>query len=194
MIRDSLKIELLHYTKCGREVSYSDLVCKVDHLEDDELEPVSIWGAIGGLVVVADGYQIIYRDFEFYVLLKAVDFLMHSLCWLSNNPEGWFDKDEEFPHCILARFVNGNYLRLQRVGEATVSLSYQPAVKDQVHDRRARFFLDEQFSFETWQDACFEGLRDFFRFIDPYIKRKPDNPQARILAGYQRFWIEQLSC
>ena len=188
MKHENLEINLLHYTTKERIVSYGDIARHVDYLDSEDLEPTNFWGACGGFEVTVDGFKTIFRNLEFYVLLRAIDFLLCSLFWIKGNRIGWFDIDHEFPNDVVARFQSGNFIRLQRGEAQSLLFSFLPTDMNKFGLKGTRFFSSEIINREEWCQKARLALSQYFDVLVKVIDKEPDHPQSKVLKAYQDLW------
>ena len=126
-----LEISIILFSDGGREINFRELRSGKSYFEQKELNPEFFWGATGGFEITIDANKTIYKGFEFYVALEAIRFLLHS--------------DEEFPHAVISRFSNQNFIKLSKIENNTLSFSYQSTENQLEVKRGNRFFLKKRF-------------------------------------------------
>lgn len=182
-MNSKLEIAIIYFSNEGREINFQELKHGGYSLSDEENNPEFFWGATGGLEITVDGYKTIFRGFEFYVAMKGVEFLLHSLFWLEGKLDG-YDVDPTFPESVVSRFSNHNYIKLSRNEEGILSLSYQPSDAQLAHEKRNRFFKDEQFSPKDWSEAARIALKNYFDVLNPILLANMEHKCSRILENY----------
>ncbi len=183
MIR-KIEISIILFSKSGREININEIKDGINYFED-EVTPEYLWGSLGGIEVVTDGYKRILRCFEFYVSLNAIDFLMNSVFWM----HGLLDKgfiDDDFPKCITSRLPTGNFLKICNHKDDTIVFSYDQTASSSFDSQR--FFHEEILYKEEWEEAAFAALKDYFEILSKSFADYPKDCKSEIITDYLNQW------
>lgn len=187
-MRKQLEIAIFLLSYHEREINFHDLDSGKCYLENDELSPEFFWGASGGFEIIVDGYKSIFKGTEFYVSLEAIDFLLNSISFLKGELASE-NYDTEFPNSLVFKFQNGNFIKLSKINEEVVSLSYLPADQKIETIRANRFFKDEFLSGNDWLEGVMLALDEYFKVLIKIVQENAAAPQAKILDKYVAEWI-----
>ncbi len=169
---ENIEIIIYQYSKQGRKIEYASLSDGRSYFDPEDYNAQFFWGAMGGISIKVENYKVILDCDEFYVLLKAIDFLLQSMAWINEEEEEWLDKDEEYPNDVAIRFQSGNFLRLSEFDKK----------------RGQRFFSSHRITKELWVDAVTIALNEYFNVIEDIIKLDDEKSPSRVLSDYRDYW------
>ena len=185
---ENIEIIIYQYSKQGRKIEYASLSDGRSYFDPEDYNAQFFWGAMGGISIKVENYKVILDCDEFYVLLKAIDFLLQSMAWINEEEEEWLDKDEEYPNDVAIRFQSGNFLRLSEFDKKSLSLSYLPPDLINTNKRGQRFFSSHRITKELWVDAVTIALNEYFNVIEDIIKLDDEKSPSRVLSDYRDYW------
>jgi len=143
----------------------------------------------GGFLVAIDGYKIIFREMNFYTLLKPMTFLMETLYWLTGRTTDMFDVDEDDPSRLVLETMNAaEKLVLTNIGDGKLTLSFLAANKEQEKRRGKNYFRDVVIKAEDWKEAVTLALEEYFYFAEQALKENPKSKKAYLLSCYISLW------
>ena len=123
----------------------------------------------GGFLVAIDGYKIIFREMNFYTLLKPITFLMETLYWLAGRTTDMFDVDEDDPSRLVLETMSAEKLVLTNIGDGKLTLSFLAANKEQ-EDRRGYYYCsDILIDTKDWKEATNKALEEYFTLAQKVI-------------------------
>ncbi len=176
-----LEISIVLFDEHGREINIHDVKAGSDYFDQESLTPYYLWSCHGGIEIITDGYKIIFRNFDFYVSLNAIDFLINFLLYYNNqiNKE-W--PNEGSPNSYIHTFITNDILKLEKVNRKTYSLSYQKGINSINSSRR--FFSSELISVEKFNNAIRKSLNDYFELFDKVLEVAPKDKKTDTLQKY----------
>ena len=189
MIQDRLEINILYYSDQGREALFTDLVNNRDVMDESHYESSNFWNISGGFDVTLNGYLTIFHSCNFYCLLKATSFLIHSLYWIKGSKSDWFDTDDEFPNDVLIKPTPHTILRLQKLTEKELLFSYLPIDKKHVVKRGDRYFEAIKINIDDWFEQTDIALREYFNIFSFVVDKANDTSvNVQIMNKYLQVW------
>ncbi len=154
-----------------------------------ELDPEGFWGLSGGIEIVINGFNSIFRSTDFHYLLKPVSFLLHTLYYIKDLENTWFDKDELYPDSILLKTTGQNILKLDKVRE-NVKLSFLNQQGHTVKSIRGdqRYFDDIYIDSKLWHNATHIALEEYFISLLQIVKVFPDSKTSNVMMNFHKVW------
>lgn len=188
---EKLEILCIYRSGLGREVSFDVLSKGTDALDEDEYNIKSFWQVTGGFSVTRNGHNTIYNNTDFYNMYKAVSFLLESLYWINGKTYEKFDKDDEFPDCVIHRApFSGDITKLKK-GANGIVLSYLPKNNFVTYKRGTRYFDNELFNTSEWEQEVNIALGEYFQVFTRVIELTDNletldiSPQLNYLKAWE---------
>jgi len=189
MKQHPLEITLLYYSNEGREVSFTDLANDRDRMDASHYEPSAFWNISGGFEVTLNGHATIFHSCNFYCLVKATSFLIHSLYWIKGKTSDWFDVDDDFPNDVLIHPTPGTLLRLKKANTTDLSFSYLPTDKTYEPKRGDRYFSDINFNSAAWFEQTNLALSEYFNILKLVLaERNKSDRLVETMTAYLKVW------
>ncbi|KAM3091640.1 hypothetical protein ACKFKF_32810 [Phormidesmis sp. 146-12] len=189
MTQNSLEVAVLYYSDEGREASFTDLVNNREVMDLKHYEPSAFWSVSGGFDVTLNGYSSIFHSCNFYCLVKATSFLIHSLYWIKGKQSEWFDTNDDFPNDVLINPTPNTMLRLQRITKSEVVFSYSPLDNNYAHKRGDRYFSDIRLDSDAWFEQTNLALGEYFKILE-FVIDKGDKSERIVetMTEYLKVW------
>ena len=185
---ENLEITIYQYSRQGRKIEYSSLQNERSHFDPEDYNAEFFWGATGGISIKVENYKVILDCDEFYVALRAIDFLLQSLAWIYETELNWLDLDVKHPDDVAIRFQSGNILRLAKFDQKSLALSYVPQGLQYTNQRGDSFFRNHHISKEAWASATKIALSEYFDVIDHVTCMDHGDQSSQILSDYSEAW------
>lgn len=175
----SLKIFILYRAVRGREATFHDIDRHLDAMDEADYAPARFIETGGGISIVLNNYLTLYRSTDFKAASDIVYFLLQSVSWLDDNPQ---EIEPPFPGGITLYMTNGDRIRLAKVDDDTIGLSYDRLnTRIPVTPRSNMFFNDVQVSKQEWISAAVIALREYQRILDWIIEEGNAEDHATLL-------------
>ncbi len=165
---NEIEVALIYRSNEGRDVSFVFLRDGTDYMDDDDFLVRDFWSVSGGLSIVVGGYCNIFRSMGYYVLLKPVTFLLHSLYWLADMDSGWYDQDD--PSSVVLETMSRESLVLSKKNDSDLLLSSYPSEKNAPTRRGRHYFCDVCITKDAWIRATLTALEEYFYFFEKILK------------------------
>ncbi|WBM74143.1 hypothetical protein [Saprospira grandis] len=172
----------------GPECNFSELKEGRCSMAEYDLKADNFDYILGGFLVAIDGYKIIFREMNFYTLLKPMTFLMETLYWLAGRTTNIFDVDEDDPSRLVLETMSAEKLVLTNIGDGKLTLSFLAANKEQEKRRGKNYFRDVVIKAEDWKEAVTLALEEYFYFAEQALKENPKSERAYLLSRYISLW------
>jgi hypothetical protein len=189
MTKNSLEVAVLYYSDEGREASFTDLVNNQQVMDLKHYEPSAFWSVLGGFDVTLNGHFTIFHSCNFYCLVKATSFLIHSLYWIKGKQSEWFDTNDDFPNDVLINPTPNTILRLQRITTSDLIFSYLPLNNNYTYKRGDRYFGDIRLNVNAWFEQTNLALGEYFKMLT-LVLDKSDKSESlfHTMTEYLKVW------
>ena len=184
------KVELsILYLSQDNQVSFiGDFLDGKDILDPSEYEPKVFWGCSGGLEILVNDYQVVFRSTDFHFLIKVVSFLLHCLYKIENKTSSWFDEESSGDVIV---YTTSSYLLIVKVDNDKVQISYLNRDKEASNKiRRDRFFENIIFQKQDFYDATHLALSEYFAMLENIMNDFPENSTLETIKAYLQVWEE----
>jgi len=188
MVGQRLEICIHYLSKNDREIRFVDIVKGSDIMDADEYMPEPFWSAMGGFEVTLGGYKTIFHSSDFHYLVKATNFLIHSLYWIKGRTSDRFDKDDAFPNDVIVRSTGSNLIRLQAMNDKELSFSYTPSKDTLISERGDRFFERVILDKQEWFKQTDIALKEYFDTLINIINRNERSDVNKVMLEYHKVW------
>jgi len=190
IMKENIPIEIftIYRSNEGRETSFYNIVNSKDVIDDEHYEPSKFWNCMGGLSVCINQYQTVFCSTNFYNLVKATSFLIHSLYWIKNRRSDWFDIDDDYPNDIILRTTSNEIIRLANHNEEALSLSFTSSEVNHVRQRGDRYFESVLIKKEGWYAAAKLALEEYFEVLLRVVKNSSGDSTSRTMMSYYDVW------
>ena len=185
---NQLEINILCDSENSGVISFTDIVSGNISLDSGNYTAEGFWGLTGGFQVTIEGYKTVFNTTDFHYLIKATNFLIHSLFWINGKTSDRFDKDDFFPDDVVVRTTGGNLIRLQNHSNLELLFSYTPQRENYIFKRGDRFFEGLPINKQTWFSQCNIALGEFFDILLSVANEDKTNETSKLMMGYYRFW------
>jgi hypothetical protein len=191
MTNKNLEINILYFSRQGKEIIFSDITQKKDCLEISDYEPDNFWAIMGGFEITIGGHFTIFHSSDFHYLVKATSFLIHSMYWIKNQVSDWFDKDIEFPNDVVVKSTGGNIIRLICKNDSELSFSFSHISKDYRNVRGDRFFEEITINKYEWFKQVDIALDEYFsQLLNVIDKSEKPNSTNETMMEYYEVWTK----
>lgn len=191
MAIDNIKVFVLYCSGTGREISFFELVQGENAMDLDDYTPEEFWGVSGGMEIIINDHYSIFRSTDFYYVVKATNFLIHSLYWIQGKKCDRFDEDDDYPNDVVIRTTGNKEIRLARTGtENEVQLSFTPKEKLYNNDRGIRYFEGITINKSEWKNAVQLALDEYFEVLTRTIENNPEDKRNTVMLNYYDAWKE----
>jgi hypothetical protein len=182
-----LEINILYYSRTGRETTFTDIKNGKDSMDLEDYVPNCFWMLMGGFQVTIDGYKTIFNSSDFHYLVKAASFLIHSQYWIKGKLSDWFDKDDTFPNDVIVRSTGDNLVRLQKNDVNFLKLSYTPK-EPHPYKRGERFFNEEIVEKIQWFQQTDIALSEYFDILLHVVDQNENTETSKTMLDYYAVW------
>lgn len=189
-MKENLPIEIftIYRSNEGRETSFFNIVNSKDLMDDEHYEPSNFWNCMGGLSICINQYQTVFCSTNFYNLVKATSFLIHSLYWIKSRRSDWFDIDDDYPHNVIVRITSTEILMLRQIDERELFLSFFSSERNHVRQRGDRYFENIAINKNDWYNASMIALSEYFTMLVKVVQNNPTDDTCKIMMSYYDVW------
>ncbi|RZJ37455.1 MAG: hypothetical protein EOO18_05635 [Chryseobacterium sp.] len=183
-----IDIHILYRSDDHEELYFSDISSGVESMNLQAYQPSNFWSIDGGIEIRLDEYKVIFRSFDFYVLLGATTFLMETLYFLQESRSTWLDVDNEFPDSATCVTFRKDKIVFSRVDDTHVSLSFLRRNDHQLPRRSDRYFSDVLLEISQWVLAVKRSLGEYFSVLSKVAESSVEDRTLPLLRKYHELW------
>ncbi|PUZ24702.1 hypothetical protein DCC81_10150 [Chitinophaga parva] len=175
----TLKIFILHRAARGREATFHDIDRHLDAMDEADYAPARFKEAGGGISIVLNNYLTLYRSTDFKAASDIVYFLLQSVSWLDDHQQ---EAAPSIPDGVTLYMTNGDIIRLTKVDDDTIAISYDRLnTRIPVTPRSNMFFSDVLVSKQEWVSAAIVALKEYQRILDWIVEEGNAADEATLL-------------
>ncbi len=172
----------------GEDISFTEIVQQKNILDGEDIEPSNFWGISGGVQILVNNYNTVFRSVNFHYLVKATNFLIHSLYWIKGIQNDRFDSDDDYPNDVVVRTTSNELLRLRSNSEKEVVLSFSHSERNHIWQRGDRYFENIIINKDDWYNASKLALSEYFEVLLRAVQSNPNDSTSKTMMGYYEGW------